>query len=82
MIWLFERGKDVVRVETRVDKGSSEYVITTTWADGRTETESFPDHAQFTARVQALERQLSADHWTPVGSPTILADGWRGPTAH
>lgn len=82
MIWLFERGKDVVRVETRFNNASSEYVITTTWADGRTETQSFSDHSQFTARVQALESQLSADHWTLVGSPTILPEGWRGPTSH
>ena len=37
MIWLFERVKDVIRVETRINdvfNASREYVITTTWADG------------------------------------------------
>ena len=81
MIWLFERGNDVVRLETRVD-ASGEYVLITTWADREPTVERFHDHAEYDARIRTLEGQLAADHWLQVGSPTILADGWRGPIPH
>jgi hypothetical protein len=82
VIWTFERGDEVVRVETRIDNATGEYVIVGTWAGGRSETERFQDPAQFEARILALEAQLAADNWSLVGSPNILSDGWRGPQSH
>jgi hypothetical protein len=79
MIWLFERGNAIVRLETRFDKASDEYLVVIGWADRPSETERFRDFEQFHTRILALEHQLQADHWTQIGGPTIIPDGWRGP---
>lgn len=79
MIWLFERGAEVLRLETRVDNTSGEYVLVSTWTEGASEIERFRDYAAYEARIHALEARLAAEHWVQVGSPTILSDGWRGP---
>ena len=80
MIWLFERGAEIVRLVTRYDDASKEYSVVIEWTDGRSERESFTDLVTFDAWIVALERQLAAEHWTlRAGSPEILADGWRGP---
>jgi hypothetical protein len=79
MIWLFERGDEVLRIETRVDNASGEYVLVSNWSDSAPRIERFRNHAEYEARLLALEGQLGAEHWTQVGSPTILPDGWRGP---
>ena len=79
MIWLFERGADVLRLETRVDNSSGEYVLVSIWTEGAPQVERFRDYDTYEARIRALEAKLAADHWIQVGSPTILSDGWRGP---
>jgi hypothetical protein len=82
MIWRFERGDEVVRVETRVDNTSGEYVVEIAWAGRPPETERFQDNPAFRARILELESQLAVDHWTQVGGPTLSWDGWRGPVTH
>jgi hypothetical protein len=82
MIWLFERGNEVVRLETRVDNTTGEYVLVSTWSDSSPRVERFRVHAEYEARILALESQLAAEHWTQVGSPTILPHGWRGPVTN
>ena len=47
------------------------------WADDRVETERFRDPAAFDARLRNLERQLAVEHWSLVGPPTILSEGWK-----
>lgn len=79
MIWLFERGADVLRLETRVDNASGEYVLVSTWTEGPPQVERFRDFGTYEARILALEAKLAAEQWLQVGSPTILFDGWRGP---
>ena len=82
MIWLFERGDDVVRLETRFENATGEYVVVIAWAAREAETERFSDYDTFHARILALETQLDAEHWAQAGSPTILPRGWRGPIPH
>lgn len=77
MIWMFERGREVLRLETRFDTAESEYVLVVIWSDERVETERFNDAAAFDLRLRTLERQLAAEHWVQVGAPTILSDGWK-----
>ena len=74
---MFERGQEALRLETRFDSVHGEYVLVVVWTDRPAETERYRERAAFDARVRALEQQLAAEHWTQVGSPTILADGWR-----
>jgi hypothetical protein len=82
VIWTFERGDEVVRVETRIDSPTGEYLIVSSWAGGQSETERFRDAERFAGRIRALEAQLAADNWSQVGGPDILSDGWRGPVSH
>jgi hypothetical protein len=82
MIWRFERGDEVVRVETRVDNASAEYVVEIAWAGRPAETERFQDNAAFRTRILQLESQLAGEHWTQVGGPTLSWDGWRGPVTN
>ena len=79
MIWLFARGDEVLRLETRIDNASGEYVLVSTWSDDPAKVERFRDYDAFDARVRLLEARLGAEHWLQVGSPSILPDGWRGP---
>ena len=79
MIWLFERGDEIVRLETRVDNATGEYVAVIAWAESPPVTERFRGYEAFHGRMLELEGQLAADHWTQIGPPTIKLDGWRGP---
>ena len=33
MIWFYERGKDALRLETRFDEATKEYVLDIAWAN-------------------------------------------------
>jgi hypothetical protein len=77
MIWLYERGREVVRLETRFDSGTNEYVLVVVWSDNRVKVERFNDPTAFNTRLRILEQQLATDHWVQAGAPTILADGWK-----
>ena len=79
MLWFFGKGDEVVRLETRFDRTSNEYVLVIAWANRPPETERFQQFAAFNDRIHALERQLHEAHWTLMAQPTLLKDGWRGP---
>jgi hypothetical protein len=82
MIWSFERGDEVIRLETRIDNSKGDYILVIEWAERPPETERFTDYAAYQARLMALVGELAADRWTLIGGPIILADGWRGPIPH
>jgi hypothetical protein len=79
MIWFFARDNDSVRVETRFDNSSREFVLEVAWADRPLQSERFTDLAAFQARVMTVEAQLEAARYAQVGNPEILPHGWRGP---
>ena len=81
MIWIFERGQEALRIETRVDNVTGDFIATVLWADGQSKEERFRAADAFRARLLALERQLAAEHWTQIGGPTLLEDGWHLGTA-
>ena len=82
MVWFYERSGGALRVETRFDSVTNEYVLEVAWPGRPVETERFSDTDAFEARVLALEGQLDAEHWKQVGSPEILPHGWRGAITH
>jgi len=82
MVWLYERKGGSLRVETRFDAATDEYVLEVTWPGRAAESERFTSLDAFRSRVLALESELEAARWTQVGSPEILPHGWRGPIAH
>lgn len=81
MIWFYERPDGALRIETRIDTASGNYVLQVEWPGRPATVERFPDQAAFEMRVRALERQLHNDHWEQVGGPAILPHGWRGDPA-
>lgn len=80
MIWLYERGPDVLRIETRFDNASSQFELIWHRPDGTTDSERFATEAEFRSRLESIEAALKSEHWNISGSPQLLADGWkRGP---
>lgn len=71
MLWFFQRGDEYLRIETTHNRNSGAYALTVYRADGTQEMEMFVDQAAFESRLEALERQLVADHWTPKGSALL-----------
>jgi hypothetical protein len=77
MIWLYERGPEVMRIETRFDSATSEFELVWHRPDSSTETERFATESAFRARLVAIEAGLKTEHWNINGSPQILSEGWR-----
>jgi hypothetical protein len=76
MIWLFERGDRVVRLVTRFDTETREYVLDVEWSDGLSKTERFRDCAEFGARAVELEKRLEAEQWKQAGAPRLIVGDW------
>lgn len=76
MIWLFQSGTQAIRIETRYDRESSEYVLIREERDGVRQIERFRTEVAFRSRLEALEQQFETDDWTRTG-PFLLSDGWR-----
>lgn len=77
MIWLFERGPDVLRIETRFNQASSEFELVWHRHDGTSQSERFTTEASFRARLETIESGLKSEHWNISGSPQILSAGWK-----
>lgn len=75
MVWLFERDAQAVRVVTRYERSTAEYLLIIHAGDG-SEIERFDEPAAFRTRLEALEQQFEAERWQRKG-PFFLRDGWR-----
>jgi hypothetical protein len=82
MVWFYKRSDGSLRIETRFDSTTSEYVLEVAWPGRPVMTERFSDSVAFETRVLALERQIDAERWQQVGGPEILPHGWRGAITH
>jgi hypothetical protein len=76
MLWIYERSNQTLRIETRFDNATDEYVLITRRADGTEQIERFPDAPSFQVRLDGLERQLDAERWQN-RSVIALHDGWK-----
>jgi len=76
MLWIYERSNEILRIETRFDNATNEYVLITRRVDGTEQVERFPDAPSFQTRLDSLERQLEAEEWRN-RSVTALHDGWK-----
>lgn len=77
MVWMYERGPEVLRLETRFNQASSEFELIWHRSDGTSESERFPTEATFRARLESVETALKSQQWNINGAPQILASGWR-----
>ncbi|HUE87289.1 MAG TPA: hypothetical protein VMO26_14540 [Vicinamibacterales bacterium] len=81
MIWFFERAGVEMRVVTRVDQRAGDYVVEVEWPDQDKTVERYVEYDDFNRRVQQLHIELLERRWVQQGTPTVLTDGWRGPSS-
>ena len=77
MIWIFKREHESLRLETRYDKETKEYVLIIHSPDDGQLIERFNDGTTFESRLDTLDKQLSSENWRYVGAPVLLRDGWK-----
>jgi hypothetical protein len=58
MVWFFERYEESLKLETRYDNDTREYVVIVHYPDGREEGERFTDVEEYRVRLVALENHL------------------------
>jgi hypothetical protein len=56
MVWFYKRSDGDLRIETRFDSSTEEYVLEVAWPGRPVMTERFTDTVAFETRVLALER--------------------------
>jgi hypothetical protein len=71
MLWLYERDDKAMRLETRLDRSTGEYVGVLTWPDGSRETQRSPDEASFRDWLRRLEEDLRRGCWSLAGPPAL-----------
>ena len=79
MVWFYRSTNGELRIETRFNETTGEYVLDLAWPGQPPQTECFDNEDAFRARTIALEHQLENEHWTQVGTRQVLPHGWRGP---
>jgi hypothetical protein len=77
MIWMYERGAEVLRIETRFDAAASQFELIWHRPDGTTQVEKFSNETAFRARLESVEAALKTEHWNQAGPPKILREGWK-----
>jgi hypothetical protein len=76
MLWFFDRGAEVLEIETRYDNDTSEYVLEVRAPIDAPTTERFTDAITFQSRLLEIEQGLSGQRWRRSGPPVMLPDGW------
>ena len=77
MVWFFERSDESLKLETRYDNDTSEFVAIIRYPDGHEHTERFTESKEFRSWLVTFERDLETQHWTRHGGgPVFLPDGW------
>ena len=76
MLWFYSRDNDSLRLETRYDNDTLEYVGVLTHPGGNQETKRFATVGAFREWLVTLGQELTAEHWTPTGTPHVLPAGW------
>lgn len=79
MIWLYEKDDQSLRLETRYDNRTLQYVLIT-HTSGGSETERFEKLEDFRQRLLALEKSLQSGEWHRSGPPVLAPDGWPNAT--
>ena len=76
MIWFYTRDEDSLRLETRYDNDTLEYVGIITRPDGTQDVRRFATVDTFREWLVALEEDLRVKQWTSSAEPQFLPDGW------
>jgi hypothetical protein len=70
-----------MRVVTRFDQTTSDYIVEVEWPGRDRTIERYVDYDAFNRRVQRLHTELLESRWIQDGGPAFISDGWRGPTS-
>ena len=76
MLWFYERNNTSLRLETRYDNQTAEYVAVVHHQDGQQQTERFQKREAFRDWLVAFDQLLEAERWARQGPPVILPNGW------
>jgi hypothetical protein len=76
MLWFFDRDDESLKLETRYDNETSEFVAVVRYPNGVEHEKRFADAGEFRTWLQGFERDLALQRWTGRGGPVILAHGW------
>ena len=63
VVWFFERGNELLRVETSYDRVAGVFLLRAQRPDGTEEVEKFSDEIACQQRLEALDNQLRSERW-------------------
>ena len=76
MLRLFERDNQSLKLETRYDTGSAEFVVVVHYLDGHEHSERFTDGTAFRGWLEAFEQNLGVQCWVERRLPFVLPYRW------
>jgi hypothetical protein len=76
MVWFWIRDNEELKLETRYDNDTSEFVVTVESLNGVPTTERFTNIDDFKSRLIELEHHLEADRWKNSGPPIFIPEGF------
>jgi hypothetical protein len=76
MLWFFDRDNESLRLETRYDNETLEFVALVRYPDGRDLERRFRDRREFREWLEAFEQALEGKRWLARRGPIILPYGW------
>lgn len=76
VLWFYSRDRLIVKIETRCDNRTAEYVLVVHWSADHRPEERFATATLFRKRLLKLETQLDAEGWRKDRPPIILPNGW------
>ena len=78
MLWIYARGAESLRFETRFDVDTEEFILISYGVSGSEsqQIQRFKDTAAFKRKLVALETWLKNQGWQHTGAP-LLRDGWK-----
>jgi hypothetical protein len=76
VVWFYSQDRLTIRIETRYDNRTAEYVLVVHWSAADRREERFATAILFRRRLLELETQVNAEGWRKDGPPMILPVGW------
>jgi hypothetical protein len=76
MLWFYSQDQLTIRIETRYDNRTAEYVLVVHWSADQRQEERFATEVLFRERLLEVEKHVDAEGWKKDGPPMILRDGW------
>ena len=76
MVWFFDRDAESLRLETRFDNDTSEFVGVVRYPNGQGVERRFMNGEEFRKWLEAFESALAGERWQGRRGPITLPYGW------